>query len=61
MPKKKIELLDEEDELLDEEDELLDDSPVEINDDLEDKIETLDQIKKRFEKIFNSINLKIYF
>ena len=36
--------------LIDEEDELIDDSPVFISDDKED-VETLDQIKKRFEKM----------
>ena len=37
-------------EVLDDEDELLDDSPVEIQD-VNDDLETLDQIKKRFEKL----------
>lgn len=42
---------DEEEEIFDE-DELIDDSAVEIRDDIDDDdIETLDQIKKRFEKI----------
>ena len=39
--------------LIDDEDELLDDSPVFISDDKED-VETLDQIKKRFEKMAKS-------
>lgn len=38
-------------EILDDEDELLDDSDVIIEDEIEDEGETLDQIKKRFEKI----------
>ena len=37
-------------EILDDEEELLDDSPVEIEDEVDDG-ETLEQIKKRFEKI----------
>lgn len=38
-------------EILDDEEELLDDSPVEIEDEVDDDGETLEQIKKRFEKI----------
>ena len=38
-------------EILDDEDELLDDSDVIIEDEIDDEGETLDQIKKRFEKI----------
>lgn len=38
-------------EVIEEEEELIDDSPVEIVDDDNDDVETLDQIKKRFEKI----------
>ena len=49
MKKKNYEELIEEE--LDEEEELLDDTPVDISDDDDnDKLETLDQIKKRLEK-----------
>ena len=50
MKKKNYEELEEIEEL-DEEEEILDDSPVDISDDdANDKIETLDQVKKRLEK-----------
>ena len=50
MIKKKYEEIEEIEEL-DEEEEILDDSPVDISDDdANDKIETLDQVKKRLEK-----------
>ena len=53
MKKKRYEELEEieENEELDEEEELIDDSPIEISDDdANDKLETLDQVKKRLEK-----------